>query len=162
MVSVFLTNTLIKSQQAASCPEWVEHYSIECKRWKVHGLWGSCKWLGAFPMLLCWGYKKIQSMWPRNQQLTNPWCLRGRVRKAGLSYWAHMHGGTGGSTVKNLPADARDAGSIPGSERSPGGGHDNPLQYSCLGNPWGAWWATDHGVAKNHNLKRLDDSNKIV
>ena len=42
-------------------------------------------------------------------------------------------------------------GSIPGSGRSPGGGHDNPLQYSCLENPMdrGAWWATVHGVAKN-------------
>ena len=41
--------------------------------------------------------------------------------------------------VKNLPANAgaiKDAGSIPGLERSPGGGHGNPLQYSCLGNPW--------------------------
>ena len=42
--------------------------------------------------------------------------------------------------VKNLPAnsrDIRDVGSIPGSERSPGGGHGNPLQYSCLGNLMG-------------------------
>ena len=39
--------------------------------------------------------------------------------------------------VKNSPTDAgdRDVGSIPGSERSPGGGHGNPLQYSCLENP---------------------------
>ena len=40
--------------------------------------------------------------------------------------------------VKNLPANAgdiKDAGSIPGSERSPGEGHGNPLQYSCLENP---------------------------
>ena len=40
--------------------------------------------------------------------------------------------------VKNTPAkagDLRDAGSIPGSGRSPGGGHGNPLQYSCLENP---------------------------
>ena len=55
--------------------------------------------------------------------------------------------------VKNLPAnpgDIRDAGSTPGSRRSPGGGHDNPLQYSCLENPMdrGAWWATVHGVAR--------------
>ena len=43
----------------------------------------------------------------------------------------------GVSEVKNLPAiagDTRDAGSIPGLGRSPGGGHGNPLQYSCLGN----------------------------
>ena len=37
--------------------------------------------------------------------------------------------------VKNLPANARDAGSIPGSGRSPGEGNGNPLQYSCLENP---------------------------
>ena len=54
--------------------------------------------------------------------------------------------------VKNLPAgDARDVGSIHGSERSPEGGHGNLLQYSCLENPMerGAWWATVHGVAKS-------------
>ena len=56
--------------------------------------------------------------------------------------------------VKNLPAsagDIRDAGSISGSERSPGGGHDNPLYYSCLVNPMdrGAWRATVDGVTKS-------------
>ena len=56
--------------------------------------------------------------------------------------------------VKNLLAkagDVRDAGSIPGLERSPGGGHDNPLQYSCLENSMGrgARQATVHGVAKS-------------
>ena len=41
--------------------------------------------------------------------------------------------------------------SISGSGRSPGGGHYNPLQYSCLENPMdrGAWWATIHGVTKS-------------
>ena len=48
--------------------------------------------------------------------------------------------------VENLPAnprDVRDAGSIPGSGRSPGGGHGSLLQYSCLENPMdrGAWRA---------------------
>ena len=49
-----------------------------------------------------------------------------------------------GSVVKNLPANARDAGLISGLGRSPGGGHGNPLQYSCLKNPMdrGAWQAT--------------------
>ena len=56
--------------------------------------------------------------------------------------------------VKNLPAnsgDLRDKGSIPGSGRSPGEGHGNPLQYSRLENPMdrGSWWAVVHGVAKN-------------
>ena len=50
--------------------------------------------------------------------------------------------------VKNLPAnagDVRDKGSIPGSRRSPGGGHGNPLQYSCLQNPMdGGVWRTTY------------------
>ena len=55
--------------------------------------------------------------------------------------------------VKNSPADAgdlRDTGSIPGLGTSPGGGHGNLLQYSCLENPVdrGAWQATVHGVAR--------------
>ena len=47
---------------------------------------------------------------------------------------------------KNLPAK-QEKGSIPRSERSPGEGNGNPLQYSCLGNTMdrGAWWATVHG-----------------
>ena len=63
----------------------------------------------------------------------------------------------GDSVVKNLPANAgdiRDLSSISGSERSPGEGNGNPLQYSCLGNPMdrGAWWATVHGVARVGHL----------
>ena len=52
------------------------------------------------------------------------------------------------NSAKNLPANARDAGSIPGLGRSLGGGNGNPLQYSCLENPMdrGAWWAIDDGV----------------
>ena len=47
--------------------------------------------------------------------------------------------------------DARDVRSILGQGRSLGGGNDNPLQYSCLGNPMnrGAWQAIVHGVAKS-------------
>ena len=56
--------------------------------------------------------------------------------------------------VKNLPAnagDSRDVSSIPGSGRSPGGGHGNPLQYSCLENSMdrGSWQATVHRVIKS-------------
>ena len=56
--------------------------------------------------------------------------------------------------IKNLPANARDlrdVGTIPELGRSPGEGHGNPLQYSCLENPMdrGVWWATVHGVAKS-------------
>ena len=63
--------------------------------------------------------------------------------------------------VKNLPAtagDIRAAGSIPGLGRSPGGGHGNPLQYSCLESPMGRgpWQATVHRVVKSQTrLKQL-------
>ena len=63
---------------------------------------------------------------------------------------------------KNLPANAgdiKDAGSIPGLGRSPGGGHGNPLQYPCLENPMdrGGWWAMVHSSAKSRTrLKRLN------
>ena len=56
--------------------------------------------------------------------------------------------------VKNPPAntqDVRDAGSIPGSGRFPGGGHGNPVQDSCLENPMarGALWAMVHRATKS-------------
>ena len=53
--------------------------------------------------------------------------------------------------VKNPPTNAGDLGSTPGSGRSPGGGHGNPLQYSCLDNPMdrGAWWAIVHRVTQS-------------
>ena len=59
--------------------------------------------------------------------------------------------------VKNPSAsagDIRDTGSVPGSGRSPGGGHGDPLQYSCLGNPMdrGAWWVIVHRVSKGQIL----------
>ena len=63
--------------------------------------------------------------------------------------------------VKNLPANAaekREPGLIPRWGRSPGGGHGNPLQYSCLENPMnsGAWQATVHEATKSQTqLKQL-------
>ena len=63
--------------------------------------------------------------------------------------------------IKNLSAsagDLRDSGSIPGSGRSPGGGHGNPLQYPCVENPVdrGAWRAIVHTVAKSRTgLRQL-------
>ena len=63
-----------------------------------------------------------------------------------------MGGGfPGGSVVENPPAMQDMAGLIPGWERSPGEGNDNPLQYPCLGNPMEreAWQATIYGVAKS-------------
>ena len=51
-----------------------------------------------------------------------------------------------GSVVKNLPAIVGDASLIPEPGISPGEGNGNPLQYSCLGSPRGAWWATESGT----------------
>ena len=55
---------------------------------------------------------------------------------------------------KKLPANVGgpgDAGSVPGSGKSPVGGNDNPLQYSCLENSMdtGVWWTKVHGVSKS-------------
>ena len=63
--------------------------------------------------------------------------------------------------VKNLPANSGDAGSMPGSGKSPAEGHGNPLQCSCLENPMdrGAWRATVHKVAKSQTrLKQLSNA----
>ena len=70
--------------------------------------------------------------------------------------------------VKNLPAhsgDVRDVGSIPGLGRFPGGGHGNPLQYSCLENPMHreAWRATVHRVASSWTrMKRLSSGQSCI
>ena len=72
-----------------------------------------------------------------------------------------------GSMVKNLPANAGDAGSIPRLGRSPWEGNGNLLQYSCLENPmdWGGWRATVHWVAKsqlnNNNQRKISDRFKL-
>ena len=57
----------------------------------------------------------------------------------------------GGSDGKESACNAGDLGSIPGQRRSPGGGHDKPLQYSCLEYPTdrGVWQATVHRVTQN-------------
>ena len=60
----------------------------------------------------------------------------------------------GGSDSKESPCNVGDLGSVPVLGRSPGGGHGNLLQYSCLENPMdrGAWWATVFGVKKELDM----------
>ena len=66
-------------------------------------------------------------------------------RQLGLPWWL---------SGKECVCNAGDVGLIPGLGKSPGEGHDNPLQYSYLGNPMdrGAWQATVHGVAKDSDM----------
>ena len=68
-----------------------------------------------------------------------------RYRKMGLLWW--LHGKE--STCNEGPVG--DSGSVPGLGKSPRGGSDNPLQYSCLENPIDprGWWATVHRVTKS-------------
>ena len=63
----------------------------------------------------------------------------------------YSKGFLGSSVVNNLPGNAGDLGSFPGSGISPGDGIGYPLQYSCLENPMdrGAWWATIHGATRS-------------
>ena len=70
-----------------------------------------------------------------------------------MAAWASQRG----LVAKNLPANAgdiREMGLIPGSGRSPGGGHGNPLQYSFLENPMdrGAWGVIVHGATESERL----------
>ena len=135
----------------------------------------SCVWGGVFlwvkHLILLWGFLEIPD------EVSLSWCLYWRRlcwlwgshsvllqsshRKAiiGISVWASQVA----RWVKNLLAsagDVRDAGSIPGLGRSPGGGHGNPLQSSCLENPMdkGAGklqfaksqaWLTEHACRGN-------------
>ena len=60
--------------------------------------------------------------------------------------------------IENLPAIRNDQGSIPGSQRSPGEGNGNPIQYSCLENPMDrrGWQATVNGITESRTqLKQL-------
>ena len=84
--------------------------------------------------------------------------MGGRPKREGTyEYIKHSLGFPCGSAVKDSPANAGDASSIPGLGSFPGEGSKNPLWYSCLENPMdrGAWQATIHGVAQSHT--RLSD-----
>ena len=63
----------------------------------------------------------------------------------------HIVGFPGDSVIKNLPANAGDAASIPGSGSSLGEGNDNPPHYSCLEHyvDRRAWWAIVQGITKS-------------
>ena len=105
------------------------------------------KWRGwtVTPQLIA--LNKLYAFLPLSLLLLSPNPIRLKVNST--------TGFPGGSVVKNLPGNARDAGSVPELGRSSWGGNGNRLQYSCLENSMGrgAWWAAVHRVAKN--LTRL-------
>ena len=109
----------------------------------------------------CWSLSRVQ---PHGLQPTKLLCLQdSSAKNTGVSCYSLLQGNfpIEGSNpdllhcrqiLYRLSHQGRDPGLLAGSSRrSPGGGHGNPLQYSCLGNPMdrGAWWATVHGVAKS-------------
>ena len=67
-----------------------------------------------------------------------------------MCVFSYILGFPGGSDDKESAYNAGDLDLIPGLGRSLGGGHDNPLQYSCLENPMNreSWWAAGHGVTR--------------
>ena len=71
-----------------------------------------------------------------------------------MHYLMMAMGFPGGSDSKESTCNAGDPDSIPGSERSPGEGNGNPLQYSCLDNPMDreVWQATVHSVPKSWDM----------
>ena len=120
-----------KSQFIREDPDWKRMRSEEerdGRRWDgwmaslTQWMWvwaSSGRWwrTGKSGMLLSMGLQRVGHDWATEQQQRICW------------------GFLGGSVVNNMPANAGDAGLIPGSGRSPGEGNGNPLRYSCLGNP---------------------------
>ena len=106
--------------------------------------WQKSKWLPPW-VFYCWNLSTQRSSiihWTRHPTSWTP---------RSTSHYGCFTGLPGWLSGKESPASAGDAGSTPGSGRSPRGGNDNLLQYSCLGNRMdrGAWWATIHSITKS-------------
>ena len=151
-------------------PRWLRGYSV-CLQ---YGRSGFNPWVGKIPWRRIWqptpgflpGESHGEAWWA-----TVHGVAKSRTQLSNFTYllthslttcWFMNFGASQVAlVVKNPPVNAgdiRDIGSIPESGRSPGEGHGNPLQYSCLENPMdrGAWWATVHWVAKSRTwLKQL-------
>ena len=88
----------------------------------------------------------LQTYWPHTFCFKEYVVWRCSFPRFSVSTWAFQW-----SSSKEIACSVTDAGSIPGSGRSPGGWHGTPLQYSCPVNPMdrGAWRAIVHGVTKS-------------
>ena len=106
-------------------------------------------------------------VWLMQNFLMSTFCLWNSKNLIGSAFPSdhHIRASQVALVVKRQAANVetlRDAGSIPGLGRSPGGEHGNPLLCSCLENPRdsGAWWAAIYGVAQSRTrLKWLSSSN---
>ena len=133
------------------CEDTAERWSFasqEIKLWKTLALLALWSW--TFSLQSC---EEIY------------WCCLG-FPVCGILLWHPWQANgllLGGSVGKNPLADAGEAGSIPGSGRSPGEGNGNPLQYSCLANPRDreAWRAIDLEVT-TYQLKNSNKANRYV
>ena len=135
-----------------------EFQESEMGKWLLHAWNKSTRIQGAtyepiFPLLSCpvcvWIglWRKIAS----GTSIFVPQVIKKKEGKEIIITLRKKEGFPGDSDDKESACSAGDLGSIPGSGRSPGGGHGNPLQYSCLENPMdrGDSWATVHGVTKS-------------
>ena len=136
-----LTRTKVIVSKAASLPLWNPGDTLH---WLVHSLhpthlvgMGRC-------VPASWRSGKLRT-WLSSLRLSRHLMRRDRLPPpVFLSF-------SGGGDSKESACNVGDLSWIPGLGRSPGGGHGNPLQYSCLENLMDrrAWWATVHGVAKS-------------
>ena len=158
-----LKNSIHSSQKQAMwqipsifiCPLWKQNVVLTDPKVStviVSGM--NCKWIFFKVLLVCnffqWSYVTFIPGDTRLWLIKLPWFAMATLLKRIFQVVL---------VVKNPPANAgdiREAGSIPESGRSPGEGHGNPLQCSCLENPMdrGAWRATVHRVAKSRTRQK--------
>ena len=111
------------------------------------------------PTVCIYPYADMSELYPYAIQYTNhslyPVISHNKniktIKNKYIYIYMYNWGFPGGSDSKESTCNAKDLGSIPGLERSPGEGNGSPLQYSCLENPMdrGAWRATVHRVTKS-------------
>ena len=114
------------------------------------GLW--CLWRHWLHLTWFFGPQYLPEHQPHGWRWSDI-CWMRKIKSIHISILGFSCGSDGKASAQN----SGDSGSIPGSGRSPGEGHGNPLQNSCLETSMdgGAWWATVHGVTKSRT--RLSD-----
>ena len=127
-------------------------------------MWPDSRRFEFFDFEQCITESDCQGMAPKCQKLSCHvaiwWCQRTGTKHHRQAHWSRKDAGDRQCAiiasqvtlvVENLPANARDMGSIPRLGRAPGKGNGNTLQYSCLENHMdrGSWWATIHELTKN-------------